>query len=79
MGKFFLNYSHPVKGDKPTLVRPGMVVHTCNPVLGKLKQEDHKFKASLGYIVRSSLKNKETKAILVSTDEAEFKSTVSFV
>jgi hypothetical protein len=29
------------------------------PVLGKLKQEDHEFKASLCYIVRPYLKNKK--------------------
>lgn len=28
---------------------PGVVVHTCE--LGRLKQEDHKFEASLGYKV----------------------------
>jgi hypothetical protein len=32
------------------------VTHTCNPALGKLKQKDFKVKASLGYIVRSGLK-----------------------
>jgi hypothetical protein len=29
--------------------------------LGRLRQEDHKFKASLGYIVRSWLKKKKKK------------------
>jgi hypothetical protein len=32
----------------------GMVAHTYNPRLGRLRQEDHKFKASLGYTVTSS-------------------------
>jgi hypothetical protein len=30
---------------------PCMVVHTCHPNIGRLRQEDHKFEASLGYIV----------------------------
>jgi hypothetical protein len=30
-----------------------MVAHTCNPALKRLRLEDHKFKASLGYIVSS--------------------------
>jgi hypothetical protein len=30
-----------------------MVVHACNPALRRLKQEDHKFKTSLGYILNS--------------------------
>jgi hypothetical protein len=36
-----------------------MVAHTCNPRLGRHKQEeeDQEFKASLGYIVRLSQSN----------------------
>jgi hypothetical protein len=29
-----------------------MVVHAYNPALGRLKQKDHEFETSLGYIVR---------------------------
>lgn len=32
--------------------------HTCNPALRRVKQEDHGFKASLGYLVRLCLKLK---------------------
>jgi hypothetical protein len=35
-----------------------MVVHTCNPVLRKLRLEDHDWEASLSYIARPGLKNK---------------------
>jgi hypothetical protein len=31
-----------------------MVAHTVIPALGRLRQEDHKFKVSLGYTVNSS-------------------------
>jgi hypothetical protein len=38
-----------------------MVVHAYNLSTGRLKQEDHKFEANLGYIARSCLnKTKET-------------------
>jgi hypothetical protein len=33
----------------------GMIVHTYNPGTQELKQENFKFKASLGYIASSSL------------------------
>jgi hypothetical protein len=37
-----------------------MVVHThVIPAVGRLRQEDHKFKASLGYVMRLCLKNKQ--------------------
>jgi hypothetical protein len=29
-----------------------MVMHVCNPVLGRLRPEHHEFKTSLGYITR---------------------------
>jgi hypothetical protein len=34
------------------------------PVLGRLKQEDHKFEASPDYIVRPYLNNNKTKTIV---------------
>jgi hypothetical protein len=36
----------------------GVVVHTCDPA-GRLRQEDHKFKASLGNLAIAYLKIKE--------------------
>lgn len=49
-----------------TLVRtstePGMAVHTCDHDIRKLRQEDHKFDASLGYKVRLSLKKEKKNA-----------------
>jgi hypothetical protein len=36
-----------------------MVLYACNPsTWGGLKQKDHEFKASLGYVVRPQLKRK---------------------
>jgi hypothetical protein len=35
-----------------------VVVHNYNPALRRLRQEDHKFKASMGYIVRPCFINK---------------------
>jgi hypothetical protein len=36
-----------------------MVVHTCNPNTWEAEVEVHKFKASLGYMVRPCLKKKK--------------------
>lgn len=33
-----------------------MVAHPYTPALGKLRQEDHKFKPSLGYTMRPCIK-----------------------
>jgi hypothetical protein len=40
------------------IIKPGVVVHTCNPSAREAKagEEDHKFRANLGYIVRPCLK-----------------------
>lgn len=35
--------------------QPDMVIQACNPSTQRLKQEDLKFKASLGYEARPSL------------------------
>jgi hypothetical protein len=43
--------SHYIRGDD---VGPGVAVHTYNPS----PQEDHKFKVSVGYLVRPCLKKK---------------------
>jgi hypothetical protein len=43
-----------------------VVAHTCNPALGRLRQEAYEFKAILGYKVSPCLKtktNKQTKQI----------------
>jgi hypothetical protein len=37
-----------------------VVLYTCNPSTKRLRQEDHKFKASLGYMVKPCLKQKST-------------------
>jgi hypothetical protein len=43
------------------ILRLGVAALTLITALGKLKQEDHEFDASLGYIVRPCLKNKNKK------------------
>jgi hypothetical protein len=42
-----------------------MVAQACNPVLWRLRQEDCEFEASLGYIVRSSLKERKEKCLYI--------------
>lgn len=34
----------------------GLVAHTCNTTLRRQRQEDHKFKASLGYATKFCLR-----------------------
>jgi hypothetical protein len=50
-----------------------MVVHVCNPILGKFRQEDCKFKASLGYTARTCLKqtNKQKKQTKKNSDSKD--------
>jgi hypothetical protein len=36
-----------------------MVVHGCNPVLGRLKQEDCELETNLAYVVRPCLKKQK--------------------
>jgi hypothetical protein len=38
----------------------GVVVHSCNPRIRKLRQKDFKLETSLGYLVRLSLKKKKS-------------------
>jgi hypothetical protein len=40
-------------------LQPSMVVHACNPALGRLRQEDCEFEASLGYIAKMSPKKRK--------------------
>jgi hypothetical protein len=40
---------------------PGAVVHTIIPAFGRLRQEDHEFKTSLGYVAKPCLKKRKRK------------------
>jgi hypothetical protein len=42
-------------------LQSGVVVHSCNPALRKLRQEEYEFKASLGYLVGPHLKERKKK------------------
>jgi hypothetical protein len=46
---FFDNYDTSMK----IYCKSGMVASACNPILRRLRQEDHKFKAAWGYIGRT--------------------------
>lgn len=47
-----------------------MVVHTCNQVFGKLRQEDYfKFKASLENIIKPYLKKRERHVRSVASEQ----------
>jgi hypothetical protein len=41
--------------------KPGMMVHTLIPVPRRWRQEDHKFEAKLGYIVRLCLRRERVR------------------
>lgn len=43
----------------PANSKQGIMMHTCDPALGKLRQEDYEFKPSLGNIIRPYLKKQE--------------------
>lgn len=42
-----------------------MVAHTCNPVLGKLRREEPKLEASLGYSAADSCLNRGAGSVVV--------------
>jgi predicted Zn-dependent protease len=44
---------------KKEIRKLGMVVHTCNLALKKLRQEDHQLETSLGYMQNPVSKNKQ--------------------
>jgi hypothetical protein len=46
---------HESKGQKKKKEKLGIATHACNPSI----QEDHKFKANLGYIARPCLKKEK--------------------
>lgn len=52
--------------DQDATQKPSMVVYACNLALGRMEQEDQKFKASLDYLVRPCLKEQTQKAAKVS-------------
>jgi hypothetical protein len=50
------NLEYSVVGCYKNKYRSGVVGHACNPSTQRLRQEDYKFKVSLGYMVRLSQK-----------------------
>lgn len=52
--------------DQDATQKPSMVVYACDLALGRMEQEDQKFKASLYYLVRPCLKEQTQKAAKVS-------------
>jgi peroxiredoxin len=70
---------HKKRKDKEGVLAlyPGMVVHTCDPSIGRLSQEDSEFKVSLNYIARSYLQ-KENRKEKQHRKEMSFSLTSSF-
>jgi hypothetical protein len=56
-----------------TSTKPDMVTHTYNSSTGRLKQEDHEFKASLGYITTKKKKPKNEQTNKTKLKESHFK------
>jgi hypothetical protein len=54
---------------KKKFKKPGMVVHDIISALRRLRQEDHEFQASLGYMVRLSQKMNQLINQLIKTKQ----------
>jgi hypothetical protein len=54
-----INYFHGEIVTFKRIQKLGVATHACIQTLGRLRQEDHKFKLSLGYIGRFISKQKQ--------------------